>query len=251
MSRHLSPSSSPWRQSGHRRRQVERGLDPAERVVGIRHRQQLLELVLVEVLDPRLGRADHGPVGELHRVAHTPALAQAGLEDRVDRDDVVADRLDRKGALLDRDVALDVVGRDPVERALAEERHDVVAQVRSDGQPMGLLAALELKPAAELGAALFDRHAPAARDSARRLDLADLAQRLLGLRLGQAVASARGARRPDLALHAPAVGGIPRRQPRSADDSQRAGAVVPAARCDTLSRAHEAEICVPLCTILT
>jgi hypothetical protein len=116
---------------------------------------------------------------------------------------VVADRLDGERPLLDRDVALDVVGRDSVDRSLAEEGLDVVAQVRRNRQAVRLLAAFELKLAAELGAGLGHRRPPAACDRAWRLDLADPAQRLLGLRLGQAVTAALGPRWPDLALHSP------------------------------------------------
>jgi hypothetical protein len=116
---------------------------------------------------------------------------------------------DGQGALLDGDVALDVVGRDPVERAVAEERHDVVSQVRGDGQPVRLLAAFELKSAAQLGAGLFHGHPPAARDPPRGFDLAELrsafsACALVSPSLRPSVRAApilRCTRRPSVAYH--------------------------------------------------
>ena len=115
-------------QSGHRRRQVERRLDPAERVGGIGRGKELFELGLVEELDPRLGFLHCRPIGELHRVRRAPALPQTQVEDRVHRVDVVADRLDRERPPLRGHVALDVRRPDAIEGLAAEERRDVVAR---------------------------------------------------------------------------------------------------------------------------
>ena len=47
------PKELTLAESRHRGSQVERGLDAAERIVGVWDREQLLELILIEELDPR------------------------------------------------------------------------------------------------------------------------------------------------------------------------------------------------------
>jgi hypothetical protein len=99
---------------------------------------------------------------------------------------VVADGLHCERALLDGDVALDVVGRDAVERRLAEEGCDVVPQVGRDREPMRLLAALEVKAPGQLRAGLLHRHPCGAGAAAAALvALAQSAQLALGLCLGE------------------------------------------------------------------
>ena len=58
---------------------------------------------------------------------------------------MIADRLDREFLALDHDVVLDVLRGDPVEILTFEKRHDVIAQVGSDGKAMGLLAPAQLE----------------------------------------------------------------------------------------------------------
>lgn len=119
------------------------------------------------------------------------------------RVDVIANGLDCQAiALLDDDVALDVIRRDRPELARAEERDDVVPQVRRDGHAVRFLAPLDLQSLAKVRTGLL--HADP-RGRAGRRDMVCFtqpAQLPLGLRLGQSVALSRGARRPDLGLGA-------------------------------------------------
>jgi hypothetical protein len=62
------------------------------------------------------------------------------------------------GPQLGGDVPLEVPWRGLVELLTLEERVDVVAQVRLDGQPVGLLAPADLEATAELLAGLFHGH---------------------------------------------------------------------------------------------
>jgi hypothetical protein len=155
----------------HRCGQIQARLDPTERIIGIRRREQLFELGLIEELDPRLGLLERRPVCQLDRVHLAPALAQAEIEDRMHRVDVVADRLDRERLALHRDVALDVLRTDPVEGLAGEERRDVIAQIGGHRQPVRLAPALQLEPLAELPPGVLHRHPLAIRRRARTLDL--------------------------------------------------------------------------------
>ena len=229
-SRQRSPSSSPWRSPVIAAVKYSVGSIRAERIVGVRRGEQLLELGLVEELDPRLGLLDRRPVGELDRVRLAPALPQPQVEDRVHRVDVVADRLDRERPALRGHVALDVLRPHPVERLAGEERRDVVAQIGGDRQPVRLAPALQLEPLAELAARLLHRDPLGVRRRARRVDLAHPAQHSLGLRLREPVSARLGATSPDLALNAPAVRPVPRADPGAADHPQRARSVGAPAR---------------------
>ena len=220
------PDQLALTKSGHRRGQIQRRLDSTEGVVGVRRGEQLLELCLVEKLDPRLGLPHGRPVGLLDRIDLAPPLAQPEVEDRVHGVDVVADRLDGKRLALGGDVAFDVLRPDPVKRLAGKERCDVVSQVRGHGQPMGLPPALEFQPLAELVPGPLHRHA-LARSRAGSIELAHAAERPFSLGLGQAVGPARGANVADLATHSPAIGPVPGPDPRVPDDVKGAGPVSP------------------------
>ena len=220
------PDQLALTKSGHRRGQIQSRLDSAEGVVGVRRGEQLLELCLVEKLDPRLGLLHGRPVGLLDRIDLAPALAQPEVEDRVHGVDVVADRLDGKRLALGGDVALDVLRPDAIECLAGEERCDVISQVRGHGQPMGLPPALELQPLAELVSGPLHRHALARRRT-RTVELAHPAERPFGLRLGQPVSPALGTNVADLATHSPAVWPVPGADPRAPDDVEGAGPVCP------------------------
>ena len=219
------PEQLALAQPGHRGGHVQGWLDPAERVVGVRRGEQLLELGLIQELDPGLGLLQRGPIGELDRVRRAPALPQPEVEDRVHRVDVVADRLDRERTAFGSDVALDVLGPDPVERLAAEERRDVVAKVGGDGQSVRPAPAPQLEPLAELGAGLLHGHALGAGRRARCVDVAHPPEHTLCLSLRQPVGAPLRANVAHLALDAPAIGPVPRSDPRTADDPQSPGAV--------------------------
>ncbi len=95
---------------------------------------------------------------------------------------VVADRLDRERLALRSHVALDVFRPNPIQRLAAEERRDVVSEVRRDSQSVRLAPAFQLEALAELASRLLDRHSPAVWRRPRRVDLAHPPQHALGLR---------------------------------------------------------------------
>ncbi len=101
------------------------------------------------------------------------------------------------------------------------------SQIGGDRQAVRLAPALQLEALAELLAGLLHRHPLAVGRRARGVDLPHPAQHALGLRLRESVSAALGADGADLALDAPAVRPVPRREPRAADHPQRAGAVGP------------------------
>jgi hypothetical protein len=146
-SRQRRPSSSPWRSPGHRRREVERTFDATERVVGVVGCEERFQLHRLEELQLCLGLPHDRSVGQLDRVLAAPAATLAELEDGMQRSEVVADRLDRKRFPFGGDVPLDIGRRDSVGGFAAEERREVVAEIRCDRQPVGLLAASELEAA--------------------------------------------------------------------------------------------------------
>ena len=129
---------------------------------------------------------------------------------------MVADRLDREGLALDDDVALDFLRADLREVFALEEGHDVVLQVRCDGQAMRLLAPAQLEHLAEFGARLAHRH-PAGGRGDDRFALAQSGELLLGLRLRQTIARADAANGADPAFDASLVGAVPRADPGLAD----------------------------------
>jgi hypothetical protein len=98
------------------------------------------------------------------------------------RVDVGTDRLDRERLALRRDVALDVLRADPVERLAGKERSDVVAEVGGNRQPVRLAPSLQLEPLAELAPRLLHRHSLAIGRRTRSLELSHPAQHTLGLR---------------------------------------------------------------------
>src|SRR3954465_3901411 len=201
-------------QPGHRGREVKHRFDPTPGVVGKRSGEERFELRLVEEADARLRASDDGPVGELDGVRVAPAVAQPELEDGVHRAEVIAHRLGGKGALLDGDVALDVAGGNASELLAGEEGDNVVAEVRGDGQTVGLLPSADRQPRRERLAAL-EHGGPLDATGDYQLLGAEATERLLGFDRCQAIALTLRPGPADRPLDPEAVGAAPEAHPRS------------------------------------
>jgi hypothetical protein len=189
-------------QAGERGGQVQRPLDGAEGVLGYGV-DQLVQLGRLQEADALvegavLLRAVH--LG--HRVALRPAPLDREREDAVQEVQVVLDGLRGQALLaLALEVSRDARRVDLVDRPLAEERHEMPAQVPAVVLDRGVLALHDVLQVIDVGAAGLLDGSPG-RSGNDHVALDPLAQLLLSLRTCQPVRIALGALEPELALHA-------------------------------------------------
>ncbi len=221
-------------QTGHRGGEEDRAVERVElaRAGVLDERVDLVEREETDLVGLRGGGQVDARAGVGGR---PPAPRRLGeVEQRRERRDHVSNRLGLEILVLEHEYEVDdVVWRDRVDRAIAEERHEVHARLALDVLDRRPLAALAFGMQAVAAADLVDAQALA--DAWLDLCLRNQAAQLgLGLRAGETVATAVDALEADLALDLPAVGApvaVPRLPPvLVGPEVERAGAVGPSSR---------------------